>query len=279
MGKIFDALEKTDRKKVGEGSKPLTVKVRKNRQEKKKRALKKVVPMSRKQEPTSKQIDKSIVVYHDPHSIEAELFKVLRTNILFSSKNIPPRTILVTSAIPDDGKSFISANLAVSIAYGIEDHVLLIDGDIRKPDMHQVFGLPKADGLSEYLATGNNVADVLQKTPIDRLTILPAGKPAANPTELMSSRKMKVLLQEVKERYDDRFIIIDSPPPSMAVETNAIAKYVDGIIMVVSAGVTPRAAVEDTIEKIGKEKVIGIVLNRADQTTKQYYGYNKSYYK
>ncbi len=275
MGKIFDALEKADRKKVS--TVQLVAKVPRSRQ--RQTRAEKVVPLTNtNHDSTASRLDKTLIVYHEPQSVEAELFKVLRTNILFPSKGVPPRTILVTSALPDDGKSFVSANLALSIAQGVEEHVLLIDGDIRKPDIHTRFGFLRTPGLSEYLAKGDNIAKVLLKTLNDKLTLLPAGNPPANPTELMSSKKMKVLIEEVKTRYDDRYIIIDSPPPSMAAETNAIAQYVDGVILVVKADKTPQAAVADTIEQIGKDKILGIVLNQADQSAKKYYGYNKSYY-
>lgn len=275
MGKIFNALEKADKK----NSQPAFVKVRSKDARQAKKPLETVVPlMNSNHERYPNQMDKTLVVYHTPRSVEAELFKMLRTNILFPSTGVPPKSILVTSALPGDGKSFVSANLAISIAQGVEEHVLLIDGDIRRPTLHSRFGFKKVNGLSEYLASGENVAEVLLKTSIDKLTLLPAGDPPARPTELISSKKMKELLGEVKSRYNDRYILIDSPPPAMASETNAIAKYVDGIIIVVSAGKTPSNAIAETIERIGKEKLIGIVLNQADRSLKKFYGYKKSYY-
>jgi Mrp family chromosome partitioning ATPase len=94
----------------------------------------------------------------------------------------------------------------------------------------------------------------------------------------MSSKKMRALVEQVKSRYDDRFILIDSPPPSMAAETNAISQYVDGVIIVARAGKTPRDAIADTIDRVGREKMIGLVLNQADRSSMKYYGYEKSYY-
>jgi protein-tyrosine kinase len=275
MGKIFDALQKSDRTISG-AARP-TVKA--NLRHHVRRVSEKVVPLVNATPglPAS-LLDRTLIAYHDPQSVEAELFKKLRTNILFPDSGLPPKTILITSALPDDGKSFVSANLAISIAQGVEEHVLLIDADIRKPDIHIRFGFKNVPGLSDYLYQGDNIAKVLLKTVLKKLTLLPAGKPPANPTELIASKKMKALLEEVKARYDDRYIIIDSPPPSMAPEINAIVQYVDGVILVVRAGKTPRAAVADTIEQIGKDKILGIVLNQADQSEKKYYGYNKSYY-
>jgi len=224
------------------------------------------------------QLDPNLVTYHAPQSVEAELFKVLRTNLLFPATGKPCKKILITSALPSDGKSFVSSNLAISIAQGVEEYVLLIDGDVRRPTIHSNFGFGQVVGLSEHLATGADIGKLLLKSPVPKLTIFPAGQPPRNPTELLSSRKMQALLEEVATRYDDRFILIDSPPPSMAAETMAIVNFVDGVILVVRAGKTPKKAVAETIAQIGKEKIVGIVLNYSDQALKRYYGYGKPYY-
>lgn len=274
MGKIFEALQKAGTKNIE--AVPNSSEIRKGDREKK--AIKKVVPLVNSgRSHKAGHLDDTLITYHAPQSIEAEIFKILRTNILFPASGQPPKSILITSALPEDGKSFVTSNLAISIAFGVEEHVLLIDGDIRKPAIHQRFGIKGAEGLSEYLAGGEDIAAMLRKTPIEKLRIIPAGYPPPNPTELMASKKMKALVDEVKSRYDDRYILIDSPPPAMASETNVVSQYVDGVIIVVRAGKTPRDAVADTIERIGKEKLIGIVLNQADSSSTKYYGYEQSY--
>ncbi len=286
MGKIFDALEKVEKSGPGtivakaKGSKPAPKRVNHTRKKTFKQKPDKVVAfVNSSGSSISGRLDDTLITYHDPRSVEADLFKVLRTNILFPAEGTPPRTILVTSALPGDGKSFVSANLAISIAQGVEEHVLLIDGDLRKPSIHRRFGFGKVTGLSDYLVSGNDIGKTFLKTPIDKLTIVPSGEPPMNPAELMSSKKMKALLEEVKSRYDDRYVIIDTPPPAMASETNAIAKYVDGVIIVVRAEKTPREAVADAIAQFGKEKLIGLVLNQVARTHTKYYGYSKSYYR
>ncbi len=276
MGKIFDALEKaskTESDAMVADPQPLP-------EEEKVVNLKRVAPVNKKPAMHKKRsIAKNLIAYHEPRSIEAEIFKSLRTNLLFATdKGQSIRSLLVTSPIPSDGKSFISSNLAISIAQGVEEHVLLVDGDIRKGTIHKNFGFGNVSGLSHCLRTGDNIAKVLLKTPIPKLTLLPAGRPPMNPTELLSSSKMKELLREVKNRYQDRYVIIDSPPPLMASETIAISKYVDGIILIVRAGKTSKESIEQTIEKIGREKIVGIVMNHSDQAVKKYYGYGKSYY-
>lgn len=277
MGKIFDALEKASRQTRHKGvSMPGTNRINGNGRTGKAIVVPFADPKSVKPD---QSLDRNLVVFHDPQSIEAELFKVLKTNLLFPSSGKPPKSIMVTSAIPGDGKSFVSANLAISISQGIEEHVLLIDSDIRNPSIDRYFNIGRREGLSEYLASGSDVSTNFVKTPVEKLTILPAGLPPRNPTELLTTQKMKALLGEVTKRYEDRYIIIDSAPPSLAPETAAISQHVDGIIIVIKAGKTPRSAVSEVIEQLGKEKILGLVLNHSDQSVKKYYGYGKPYYR
>ena len=282
MGKIFDALEKASKQSRSTAKLSLNKNggAKGNKAKIQQTAKTNVVPFaSPSQRNAENNYDPNLVTFHNPNSVEAEIFKVLRTSLLFPSEGKPPKTILVTSAIPGDGKSFVSANLAISIAQGVENHVLLVDSDIRNPSIDQMFGMGNVAGLTEYLAKGTNVADNFVKTALDKLTILPAGQSPYNPTELLTTQKMKALLEEVSKRYEDRFVVVDSAPPSLASETIAIANYVDGIIIVVKARKTPKKAVMEVIEQMGKEKILGIVLNFSDQSANRYYGYGKSYYR
>jgi capsular exopolysaccharide synthesis family protein len=188
---------------------------------------------------------------------------------------------MITSAVPGEGKSFVAANLAVNMAQNIEDHVLLMDCDLRRPTINKLFGLGRVKGLSEHLANGNKIPDLLIKTGLGKLSLFPSGTPPHNPSEVLSSAKMAKLLDELKTRYQDRYLIIESPPPMLAPETSAIAKQVDAVIVVIKFGSTPMDAVEELIDNLGKEKIIGAVINRFDARTSRYYGYRKygTYYR
>jgi len=220
-------------------------------------------------------IDKNMVTLLNPQSFEAEQFKILRTNLLFPASGKSPRTIMITSTMPDEGKSLISANLAISIAQSIQEHVLLIDCDIRRPRVHTEFGFGDVPGLSEHLSRGVPISSLLLKTIVDKLSILPGGKPPFNPSELVSSQQMSKLLQEVKYRYSDRFIVIDSPPPKLTAETSALSRQVDGILLVIEYGRTSREMISDLINVIGEEKIVGIVFNKLDMRYAGYYGLGK----
>jgi exopolysaccharide/PEP-CTERM locus tyrosine autokinase len=223
-----------------------------------------------------REIEKDLVTLMNPKSFEAEQFKILRTNLLFAESGKMPRSVMVTSTMSGEGKSFVAANLAVSVARHVNWNVLLIDCDLRRPNIHRQFGFQNIAGLSDYLADGDDLEPLLLKTGIENLTILPAGKMPDNPSELLSSNRMAALLKEAASRYKDRLIIIDSPPPTMTAESGALARYVDGILLVVKYGTTPKSSAKDLIGKLGRKKIIGAVINNFDigssRYRKKYYG-------
>ncbi len=230
-------------------------------------------PVGSQPEKVPETINSSIITELKPHSLESEQFRILKTTILFPDKGEPPRSIMITSSAPSEGKSFVASNLAVSLAKSIDEYVLLIDCDLRRPTIHSIFGFPpNIEGLSEHLSRDVPISSLLRKTAIDKLTILPCGTPPANPAELVSSTQMSQLINEVKSRYEDRYIIIDSPPPNLTSETNALARQVDGIIIVVRNGKTKIKDVQDLIDTYGRDKILGVVKNFAPiQKAKGYY--------
>ena len=278
MGKIHDALEKS------QSGQNFTVVQRVKPKQYESKDIPNAVPVERTETHSAVfsdtfvpgKMDPALITYHDPASVEAEIFKILRSNILFPQTGKPPRSIMITSATPGDGKSFVAANLAISIAQGVEEHVLLIDCDMRRSSIHQKFGLHgDVPGLSDFLSKGQTLASLLKKTAVDKLTILPGGVAPHNPSELLSSQAMQHLLKETQNRYSDRYIIVDSPPPQLTAETTALAKYIDGIIIVVRYGSTPKDLVAELVEKLGRDKIIGVVMNGYRVPVTERYGYGK----
>jgi protein-tyrosine kinase len=266
LGKVFDALEKSNKKKDTKtvASDEIQSQIRED-----------VERNESISQFDHSRFDKSLVTILDPHSFESEQFKILRANVLFPTSGKPPRMIMVTSAVPGEGKSFIASNLAISIAQNIDEHVLLMDCDLRLPSIHNRFNIEAKIGLSDYLTSDVSLSSLLVKVGVEKLSILPGGKPPENPAELLSSEKMAQLLEEVKKRYEDRYIIIDSAPPQLTAESSALARQVDGIILVINYGKTKRELISDLLETIGKEKIIGIVFNRFNLWSSSYYGYGK----
>jgi protein-tyrosine kinase len=219
-----------------------------------------------------------LVVLSEPGSPIAESFRFLRSRVTRPATGNPPRTILITSALQGEGKTFVACNLAASISQSVEEHVLLIDADLRDPSVHKMLGIPSTrEGLSSLLAKGTSLSSLLTKSNIDKLTILPAGNSTEMPAELLSSARMKALIREARDRYADGFVIIDGPPLQLTAETQVLANEVDAIILVVRHGKTPRDAARSALEKIQKEKLLGVVYNGYDEPAKLYnrYGYYK----
>jgi len=192
----------------------------------------------------------------------AESFRVLRSKILLPQDGAPsPRTIMVTSALPREGKSFVSANLGIALAQGMDQHALLVDCDLRAPSLASLFGLSSDRGLAEYLQDSADLGSLLLKTSMEKLSILPSGSPPVNPAELLGSGRMQNLVEELLSRYPDRYVIFDTPPLEVASESHVLSQAVDGVVLVVREGVSNKALIEKFISDIGKDKIIGVIFN------------------
>ncbi len=194
----------------------------------------------------------------------AESIRVLRSRILYPQDGRErPQTIMITSSAPQEGKSFVSANLAVTMARGLDQYSMLVDCDLRRPSLARMFGLESIcqRGLSDYLKQDRDLAELIHKTSVEKLSLLASGEPPVNPAELLSSERMAKLVAELSGRYSDRFIIFDSPPYQVASESNVLAKEVDGVVLVVGYGKSDKSQVKEMVDLIGVDKIIGVVFN------------------
>ena len=243
----------------------------------------------RKNEPLGSAIDLSdyssvnglLIALTKPRSYEAEQFKILRTNLLFPESGKPTKSILVTSAAPGDGKSFVSSNLAVSLALDKDRKVLLIDADVRRSEIHKVFGLNRTNkGICNFLTDRIPLSSLLVRTSLKNLLVLPAGDLTHDSDELRSLEKLPKLFEEIATSYGDYCVVVDSPPPKLASETGVLSRLVDSIVIVVKAGVTKKEYVEDTLDLLDKEKIAGIVFNWYESNMSNYnkYAKNRNYY-
>jgi len=271
LGKIYKALEKsqqyaTNKSFVSESNRLKTVK------DVDSKVASKPFPMMLN--PTKDFIDNKLVSFFKPESLESEQFRRLAANIFFHNPEKSSRCIMITSAAKGEGKSFVASNLAISMARSQEEPILLMDCDFRRPCLQKNFGIGDAPGLSDHLTKGKDISSLIKKTPIGKLSILPAGSKSFHSAELLSSRRISGLLKTLKAKNKNQFIIIDSPPQLSTAEPIAIAKSrnVDGIILVVKCESTPRKMVEDLINNFGKEKILGVVLNRFK---KRFQAYNR----
>jgi protein-tyrosine kinase len=210
-----------------------------------------------------------------PNSIAAEEFRKVKERIMTQADSRLTRNIfMVTSALPGEGKSMASLNLAISLAQEFDHTVLLIDADLRSPSCAKYLGLECHVGLSECLGQGLNVSEALLSTDIGKLKFLPAGTPPVNPVELFSSNRMKVLMDEIKHRYPDRFVIIDTPPVLPYAETRIIAGMADGVFIVVRAGSTTMEQATECLGTLPNKSVLGLIFNGSTEAKHAEYGYS-----
>ncbi|WP_460030265.1 polysaccharide biosynthesis tyrosine autokinase [Megalodesulfovibrio paquesii] len=198
-----------------------------------------------------------------PNSCSNEEYKKAMEVVLKATAANPRGSmVLVTSARPREGKSVTSINLAINLARQYDHTVLLVDCDLRRPVCHEYLGLAATAGLSECLQGKATIADSLIKTGIGKLTLFPAGNPVHNPVELISSRYMRDLLLEMKNRYADRYIIMDTPPILLYAETRFLLSLSDISLLVVREGETSLQEASDAANLMG-DKLLGVVYNGA----------------
>lgn len=192
----------------------------------------------------------------------ADRMKILRTQILNQMCVEGRNTLLVTSCNPGEGKTLTAINLAISYSHQLNTTVLLVDADIKKPSIHTYFGLDNGPGLADCLIQKAAVSDVLVNPGMDRIVILRGGTPQTNSAELLSSHSMGVLLREMKNRYRNRFIILDSAPVLTSADPLVLAGIVDAILIVVEAEKTQREDVQKVLEMLRDRPIIGTVFNK-----------------
>jgi len=205
-----------------------------------------------------------LVSMNDIVSPAAEEFRKLKQNLVRMTKRGGfHNTILITSGTVGEGKSVTSTNLAISLAQEFDHTVLLVDADLRRPSCHHLLCLENEYGLSDCLMDGSDVSKGLIRTGIGKLSFLPAGTPMANPGELLASKRMATVLKEMKERYSDRYIIIDTPPVLPFAEARTLARLADTVVLVVKEGCLSKHELGDTIEALGGANVAGVVFSQA----------------
>jgi len=213
-----------------------------------------------------------------PHSVVSEQYRKLKSSLLrLTNEERFSNLLMVTSAVTGEGKSLTAANLAITMAQEYDLTVLLIDADLRRPSIHTYLGFEQTIGLSDCLQDGIDIGAAIIKTNISKLSVISAGREVEKPLELFASKKMQELLAELKHRYQDRYVIIDTPPLLPFAETRSLARIVDGIVFVTREGVTPQESVLEAREILKGCPVLGVVLNDSTARNTEYQHYS-SYY-
>lgn len=265
MGKISEALNKSGVEKALKPARPVSIE---------KRCEKKAESPQTSPDPPKKVFKQNVMGENsiqgwDERFVEAfqnyfgvsESFRRLRSKILHPADGEKIRSILVTSAVPGEGKSFVCANLGAILAQSVERHAIVVDCDMRRPSLASLFGLDNRQGLVDHLRDGMDLSLLIRKTGMESLSVIPAGVPPVNPSELLASEKMNRMIDEIVGRYPDRLVIFDSPPAQAASETAVLAQNVDKVIIVVRWGLSARDQVKKFVDTIGRDKILGVVFN------------------
>lgn len=217
---------------------------------------------------------KAIISYNDPKSVISEQYRAIRTNIEYSNVDQNTKTILVTSSDKNEGKTTTVSNLAVSFA-NLNKKVLIIDCDLRNPSIHKMFRLNNIYGLTDILAKDRAVDKCIQETELENLYVLTAGSTPPNPAEILSSEKMKNLIEDLKNIYD--YIFIDTPPIGLVTDAGVLSSFIDGVVLVVKSESVEKKYLEETKKKLDAvdARILGAILNsyKSEQKDYNYYSY------
>ena len=219
------------------------------------------------------------IVALDNDSPAFEQYKILREQIKRLRAEQGIRAFSVTSPVKRDGKSTVAVNLAAALALDYDEKVLLIDGDLRAPSVHRYFNLNTSPGLADYLSSNTypQVHTLVQETFLPGLRILPAGKPTSFSSELLAKEKMNRLMEEIRAEFPDYQIILDTPPILSTPDPLVLTRQVDGVLVVIRAGKTPRDYLVKALQLLNTSKLMGVVLNGAELgISSKYYYYSPS---
>jgi non-specific protein-tyrosine kinase len=220
------------------------------------------------------------IVALEEESSAAEQYKILREQLKRLRTEAGIRTIAITSPVKKDGKTTVAVNLAASIALDYEEKVLLIDADLRAPSVHRYFNIDGYPGLTEYLSSSHaaGVKGLIKATYLTGVHIIPAGRPSRFASELLAKGKMRFMLDEIHTMFPDHMVIIDSPPVLATPDPMVLSRQVDGVMVVVRAGKTPKDYLSKALTSLNSSKVLGIVLNGTEfgLSSKYYYYYSTS---
>jgi capsular exopolysaccharide synthesis family protein len=223
------------------------------------------------------RLTEKIVVDHNMSPASREQYRRLAAVLHDAHNTSGLRVIMVCSAVAGEGKTLTASNLALTFSESYQKRVLLVDADLRRPSLHTVFRLDTALGLGDgLLSAGETKMLVRQVSP--RLAVLPAGRPSSDPMAGLTSARMRRLLDEAKQSFD--WVILDTPPVMLLPDAHLLASMVEGAVLVVRAGSTPHDLVKRSADAIGRSRILGVVLNRAEAGGRhedhyQYYGYSE----
>ncbi|MHC4184162.1 MAG: CpsD/CapB family tyrosine-protein kinase [Planctomycetota bacterium] len=276
MGKMFDALQKSDKEKnvfIPSDNPRMDVKEPEPSQVFTGDDLDTDLLLKK-----PKGMDSRLVIKNESKSLIGDQFRILRTHVLRKCREKKLRSILITSAMPQEGKTTIASNFAVGISQCINEKAILVDFDLRKANVAPIFGVNGRAGILEYFSKGVDLSEIVSPTDVDGLLLVTAGSSKIHPSDILAADKVEQLFNELKTRYNDHYIVIDSTPLEVTPEVSIIADKSDAILLVVAAGHSKREQIASAISKIDKNKIIGVALNGVDKRLSYYRSHYRDYY-
>jgi protein-tyrosine kinase len=226
-------------------------------------------------EPAGRDLGEKVVLSPDPDHASVEQYRRLAARLHLAQAEHGIKVVMIASALPGEGKTLTATNLALTLSESYHRDVLLIDGDLRRPSIHEMFRIANVSGLNDGLRSEAN-----RKVPLvrwsDRLTLITAGRPDADPMRVLVSEKMKRVITEASQKFD--WVIVDTPPIGLLTDASLFSAMVDTAIMVVQAARTPHADIDRAVTALGRDRIFGVVLNRAAAASNpKYSGYEYRY--
>ena len=206
--------------------------------------------------------DRKLVVAADASPIWVEQYRRLAATLYQAQSESAIKTVMVSSSLPREGKTLTVSNLALTLSESYKQRVLLIDADLRNPSVHSLFGMPNGAGLSDYLLARDGQAPIVSVSPT--LSIVPGGRATGNPIAGLVSDRMKRLVESAGSQFD--WVLLDTPPVGLLPDANLLARLTDAVVFVIAASISRYPIVQRALAAVGPERVIGVVLNRADDS-------------
>ena len=216
-------------------------------------------------------LEKNRIVAHIKNDSNTYLFDSLRTQVLQKMEENGWRTLAVVSPTPQSGKTFVSINLAISIAHQPQKTAILVDFDLRRPKIASYLGIHVENSINDYLLDKAKLEDIIYNPGIERLVIMPTMRPVSKSSEVLSSNKVSTLVEELRARYDSRIVIFDCPPVLNSDDAMVLLPQVDCILLVIANGMCTQSEIEETMHHLPKDNLLGVVFNKADIESKSYY--------
>ena len=216
-------------------------------------------------------LERNRIVSHAKNNLYSGVFDSLRTQVLHKMEENSWKTLAIVSPTPASGKTFVSINLAISIAHQPQKTAILLDLDLRRPKIASYLGLNVEKSMNDYLQGNAKLEDVMISPGIPRLVVVPTMRPVAKSSEVLSSSIMVNLIQELRDRYESRIVIFDAPPILNSDDAMVLLPQVDCFMLVIANGMSTKSEVEETMHYLPQEKLLGIVFNKADIETRDYY--------